>query len=172
VPDTCASVALAIVCVLSTSACAQSAPNPPPEAQFVGTWQLVSVVTQWPDGRVTAPWGDAPVGRLSYGADGRMSAQLMDARRNQADGRPLVPEFAANAASYFGAFSVDTARGIVRHRVAASLRAVESGTLERAYELRDDSLILRAEAQIDGQAVTHTLVWRRGVATLPAAERP
>jgi hypothetical protein len=56
--------------------------------------------------------------------------------------------------------------------VAASLRAVESGTLERAYELRDDSLILRAEAQIDGQAVTHTLVWRRGVATLPAAERP
>jgi len=164
--------ALAIVFVLSTSACTHSEPTPPPEAQFVGTWDLVSVATRWPDGRVTAPWGDAPIGRLSYGADGRMSAQLMDARRNQADGRPLAPDFAANAASYFGAFSVDTVRRVVKHRVAASLRAVESGTLERGYELRGDSLILTAAATMDGQAVTHTLTWRRGVERLPSAERP
>ena len=170
--DSYAAVALAIVFVLSTSACTRSEPDPLPDAQFVGTWELVSVATQWPDGRVTAPWGDAPIGRLSYGADGRMSAQLMDARRNQADGRPLVPDFAANAASYFGAFSVDTARRVVKHRVAASFRAAESGTLERAYELRGDSLILRAEATMDDQRVTHTLVWRRGVARLHAADRP
>jgi hypothetical protein len=51
--DSYAAVARAIVFVLSTSACTQSDPNPPPEARFVGTWELVSVVTRWPDGRVT-----------------------------------------------------------------------------------------------------------------------
>jgi hypothetical protein len=135
--------------------------NPPALEPFVGAWDLVSISTEWPDGRVTKVWGDHPVGRLTYGADGRMSALLMDGRRNQADGRDVPPEFQASAAGYFGTFTVDSNRRVVSHHVAASIRATESGTLERAYEFRDDHLALRAVGTIDGMQVTSTLVWKR-----------
>jgi hypothetical protein len=82
-----------------------------------------------------------------------------------------MPDVAGNAASYFGAFSVDAARRVVIHRVAGSLRAAESGTLERGYQFRGDSLILTAQAAMDGETVTHTLVWRRGGTQLPAGDR-
>jgi hypothetical protein len=126
-----------------------------------GVWELVSVTTRWPDGRVTEPWGAAPVGRLTYGADGRMSALLMDARRNQADGRAVAPEVQVSAAAYYGTYAVDRTRRIVTHQVAASLRASEAGAIERRYALRGDTLVLTADALYEGAPVTHTLVWRR-----------
>jgi hypothetical protein len=126
-----------------------------------GVWDLVSVTTRWPDGRVTQPWGAAPIGRLTYGADGRMTALLMDARRNQADGRAVPGEVQASAAAYYGTYEVDPARHVVTHHVAASLRASEAGTLERRYTLSGDTLRLIAEAVYEGAPVTHTLVWRR-----------
>jgi hypothetical protein len=153
-------------------ACSPSGEHSAPESPFLGTWDLISITTQWPDGKNTTPWGTTPVGRLSYGADGRMTAILMDAARNQAEGRTVPPELQANVASYYGGFAVDTARRVVRHRVTASIRAAESGVLERAYTFQRDSLILRASGTLDGQSVTHTLVWRRGVAMLPAGARP
>jgi hypothetical protein len=119
------------------------------------------MTTQWPDGQQTTPWGAAPVGRLSDGVDGRMTAVLMDAARNRAVGRTVPPELQANVASYFGGFAVDTARRVVRHRVTASIRAAESGVLERAYTFQGDSIVLRASGTLDGRSVTHTLVWRR-----------
>ena len=131
------------------------------ERQIVGTWELLSIHTRWPDGRVTEPWGAAPIGRLSYGADARISAQLMDARRNQADGRDAPPEFLPHVASYFGTYAVDTGRKVVTHQVIASIRQNESGVLERRYELRGDTLVLAADAVFEGAAVTHTLQWRR-----------
>jgi hypothetical protein len=126
-----------------------------------GVWELVSVSTRWPDGRVTAPWGATPVGRLTYGADGRMTALLMDERRNQADGRAVAPEVQASAAAYYGTYVVDTARRVVTHHVAASLRASEAGSIARSYVLRGATLLLTAHAMYEGAAVTHTLVWRR-----------
>jgi hypothetical protein len=92
-----------------------------------------------------------------------MAAQLMDARRNAADGREVPAEVQAHAASYYGTYSVDPARQVVKHHVAMSFRPAESGTLERAYEFRDASLILRADALMEGVPVTHTLVWARAV---------
>ena len=134
------------------------------EAPFVGTWDLLSIHTRWPDGRVTEPWGSTPIGRLTYSADARMSAQLMDERRNQADGRDVVAEVLPNVASYYGTYSVDTGRRVVIHHVVASLRRNESGTLERRYELRGDTLVLAADALFQGAQVTHNLYWRRAAA--------
>jgi hypothetical protein len=92
-------LALAAACVASRAA-KPSAPTG--RASLTGVWDLVSVSTRWPDGRVTEPWGASPVGRLTYGADGRMAALLMDARRNQAYGRALPAEVQGSAASYYG----------------------------------------------------------------------
>jgi hypothetical protein len=166
--------------LLAAAACipGHGAPRPAPSgpragatsraaSPLVGVWELVSVTTRWPDGRVTEPWGAHPIGRLTYGPDGRMAALLMDGRRNQADGRAVPPELSTSAASYYGTFVVDTARRVVTHHVAASLRAAESGAIERRYELRDGTLILVAAAMYEGSPVTHTLVWRRAPASAP-----
>jgi hypothetical protein len=90
-----------------------------------------------------------------------MAALLMDARRNQADGRAVAPEVQASAAAYYGTYTVDSARHVVTHHVAASLRASEAGAIERRYALRGDTLVLAADALYEGARVAHTLVWRR-----------
>ena len=153
------------VLIASGTACAAvrvATPSVPDgRATLEGVWELVSVTTRWPDGRMTEPWGAAPVGRLTYGTAGRMAALLMDARRNQADGRVVAPEVQASAAAYYGTYAVDPARHIVTHQVAASLRASEAGSIERRYALRGDTLMLTAEALYEGARVTHTLIWRR-----------
>ena len=133
---------------------------------LVGTWDLVSLSTRWPDGRVTEPWGAAPVGRLTYSIDGAMAATLMDARRNQADGRAVPEELQGSAAyaAYYGDYAVDVDRRVVTHRVRASLRASEAGTIERRYRLSGDTLALTADALYQGAQVAHTLVWRRATA--------
>lgn len=128
---------------------------------LVGVWDLVSVRTRWPDGRVTEPWGAAPVGRLSYGSDGRMITLLMDARRNEADGQVVPADVQASVAAYYGTYTVDSARQVVTHHVTASLRASEAGSIERRYTLNGDTLVLIAKALYEGSAVTHTLVWHR-----------
>ena len=131
------------------------------KAGLAGVWELVSVTTRWPDGRVSKPWGAAPVGRITYGADGRMAALLMDARRNQADGRDVPAEVQASAAAYYGTYEVDSARQVVTHHVAASLRVSEAGTIERRFTVSGNTLVLTANALYEGERVTHTLVWRR-----------
>jgi hypothetical protein len=128
---------------------------------LVGVWDLVSVRTRWPDGRVTEPWGAAPVGRLTYDADGSMIALLMDARRNQAEGGAVPADVQASVAAYYGTYTVDPARHVVTHHVAASLRASEAGSIERRYTLNGDTLVLIANALYEGAKVTHTLVWHR-----------
>jgi len=128
---------------------------------LVGVWDLVSIKTRWPDGHITEPWGAAPVGRLTYGADGRMITLLMDARRNQADGRAVPAEAQANVAAYYGTYTVDSARHVVTHRVTASIRTSEAGAIERRYMRNGDTLVLVANALFQGANVTHTLVWHR-----------
>jgi hypothetical protein len=127
----------------------------------IGTWDLVSVSTRWANGRITEPWGRRPIGRISYGGDGRMSALLMDARRNQANGRAVPADMLASAASYYGTYSIDTVRRVISHKVVASLRATEAGTLERGYVVQGDTLMLTQNATFDGTPVTHRLLLRR-----------
>lgn len=148
--------ALSAAAACGSARAATSAPAS--RTSLEGAWELVSVATRWPDGRTTEPWGAAPVGRLTYSPDGRMTALLMDARRNQADGGAVPPELQGSAAAYYGTYAVDPARHVVTHHVAASLRASEAGTIERRYTLRNDTLILTADAVYEGAPVTHTLV--------------
>ena len=155
-------LAVALLAALSfTAGCDRASAALQNSGALVGVWDLVSVRTRWPDGRVTEPWGAAPIGRLTYGADGSMITLLMDARRNQADGRPVAAEVQASVAAYYGTYTVDPARQVVTHHVGASLRASEAGSIERRYALNGDTLVLIANALYEGAAVTHTLVWHR-----------
>ena len=130
-------------------------------SRLIGTWDLVSVEAHWPDGHVTTPWGANPPGRLIYSKDGHMSALLMHELRNQARRNGVAAALQNEAAGYFGTYTVDPARHIVSHHVEATLRAVESGTIERTYAFRNGNLTLAAKATRDSLPVTYVLVWKR-----------
>jgi len=139
--------------------------NPPlavnDAARFVGTWELVSVRANWPDGRITNPWGDHPPGRLIYTKEGRMLVLCMHELRNEATRNAVPPALQNEAAGYFGRYKVDATRHIVSHVVEATLRHAESGTIDRTYEFKNGELYLTAKATRDGRPVAYVLVWKR-----------
>src|SRR5205807_8719530 len=55
--------------------------------KFIGVWKLVSGVAKHEvTGVVRYPWGERPVGRLSYDETGRVYAQLMNPGRRSVGG--------------------------------------------------------------------------------------
>jgi hypothetical protein len=129
-------------------------------SQIVGTWELVSMTWTYPDGRSIEPWGK-PAGRISYDADGNVIAMLMHERRNQANGLAADSEALSSYSAYFGTYEVDTASGIIRHRVMGSLNDNASGELQRTFEFEDGFLILGFTVSNDGVPVTRRLMWTR-----------
>ena len=57
---------------------------------FLGVWRLISCERKSADGRLDYPYGEKPVGRLTYDKVGRMSAQLMRPDRLLHDGSRRV----------------------------------------------------------------------------------
>jgi hypothetical protein len=137
--------------------------------EFVGAWKLISFERRTTAGAVTYPMGQNPVGRLTYDALGRMSAQIM---------RPDRPKFQSAAAAswsadekaaafdgfiaYYGTFSVTEADHVVIHHVEASLYPHWVGTDQRRlYEFSGSQLILRAVNGSGGPGTESRLVWER-----------
>ena len=97
------------------------------DPRLLGTWELVSFWwRQLPDGCVTKPWGASPVGRITYDADGHVTALVMHESRNEAGGHCSPDEVQAEFSAYFGTYSVDIEQGMVIHQVTASLSAAHA----------------------------------------------
>ena len=137
--------------------------------RFFGVWKLVSCERKFKDGRVDYPYGETPVGRITYDKAGRMSAQLMRVGR-----RCTVPSgvslIAGNASTeeireavngfiaYFGRFDVDEASNTVIHHVQACLVPSWVGTdLKRTYRFYSNRLALTASLPDNSQE----LVWEK-----------
>ena len=137
--------------------------------QLLGVWKLVSYLRKSANGRVDAPYGDQPVGRLTYDSAGRMSAQLM--RPGRKSRQPVGVSFITGTASeaelreatggfiaYFGTFDVDEASTTVIHHVEACLVPSWVGhDLRRKYRLQGNRLLLSAVTP----AYTVDLIWER-----------
>jgi hypothetical protein len=136
--------------------------------RFIGVWKLLRCERKLKDGGIGFPYGENPVGRLTYDRAGRMSALLM--RPNRRSTVPPGVSLAAGNASaeelraaldgfiaYFGTFDVDESKKTVIHHVQACLIPSWVGTdLTRTYRFEAGRLILTA--------VTTTvleLVWER-----------
>ena len=137
--------------------------------RFIGVWKLISCVLTSKDGRIDYPYGEAPVGRITYDNPGRMSAQLMRPGRrcslppgvNVAGGGNVSDEELREAVegyvSYFGTFDVDEAAQTVIHHVQACLIPSWVGTdLRRTYRFAGNRLILAAAT-----LSTNVLTWER-----------
>ncbi len=124
------------------------------ENRFIGVWRLISLVRKSRDGHIDYPYGDKPVGRITYDKAGRMSAQLMRPGR-RCTVAPGVSFIGGNAGSeeireavngfiaYFGTFDVDELTHTVIHHVQACLVPSWVGTdLKRNYRFNANRLVL------------------------------
>ena len=137
------------------------------QAPLVGTWKLISAEFRDESGRITHPWGEDPVGVVTYGADGYMSVQLMRSDRPQfvhndpAEGTPEETLMAfAGIMTYFGPYTVDGTT-VTHHIEGCSFPNWEGTDLARHYTVEADVLTLTtAPMRVAGSEVTGVLSWQ------------
>lgn len=121
-------------------------------SRLIGAWRLVSLHEERSDGETIAPVEDQ--GQLIYTADGRMSAQLMQANRTRfakGDWREATAEERVRAwleyFGYYGAFSIDEKNKAVIHHVEGSSFPNLVGTKQvRYFRFDGERLVLNADA--------------------------
>ena len=138
------------------------------ENPILGTWKLQSLVFEaTATGRRSSPFGDHPVGYLSYSPDGRMYAiGVAEDRPKPCDLVPTDEEKAKLQESMFAYAGAYTANGEkVIHHVDISWNQSWTGTdLVRFYKLDGDTLTIRtarAENAFDGEEGEFVLVWNK-----------
>lgn len=137
--------------------------------QFVGAWKLMSFERRTTAGEITYPMGQSPVGRLTYDALGRMTAQLMRPDRpkfqSASSGRGSPEEKLAafdGYIAYYGTYTVNESERTVIHHVEASLYPNWVGSDQRRrFEFSEGRLILRAANGSGGPGTESRLVWER-----------
>ena len=133
--------------------------------RLVGTWRLVSYVTDEPDGRRGKPYGDA-VGRLEYDDHGNMAGQVMRPDRGPVElgegGAQQVRAAYLGYIAYFGTYEVSADGRMVTHHVQGALNpSWVGGDQVRRVSFDGDRLVLSADVAKAGKVVTHVLTWER-----------
>jgi hypothetical protein len=122
------------------------------DGALVGTWRMVRVESlDSASGVWRRPFGDAPTGFVTYGADGSHTMQF--------HATPVAPAFASGTDrgatsaelqrsfydyfAWYGSYRVDRARRVVTHVIDGSLWPTWRGTEQaRPYFIRNDTLVL------------------------------
>jgi len=142
-------------------------------ALLVGSWDLLAVENRGADGSVERPFGDKPRGRITYTADGFLSAHVMHAERAMFTTGGLYSGTPAEKAAaydsyiaYYGGFTVDTAARTVTHTLTGSLFPNWTGSSQtRYYAIDGDVLTLSTPPmERDGKEITVHVAWRRAAA--------
>ena len=138
------------------------------EADFVGTWRLISMEGRLSDGTVTYPLGADTRGYIMYAPDGYVSVVISGNTRPSLGTSDLLAgsdeQLAAAARtfiSYAGRYSVDGE--LVRHAVDISLFPDWAGGIqERHYRFEGNRLTLSTDPILwGGKERTAVLVWER-----------
>ena len=134
------------------------------KAALIGSWRLTAGELVSANGAVRDMHAE-PVGRLTYDANGYMTAQTMSAERAPyASANPLAATAqelglgAANVVSYYGTYEVLEAEHLILHHLEmAALPNWIGSTQRRHFELAGDRLVL--SAPLDAETVR--LSWIR-----------
>ena len=136
--------------------------------RLVGSWDLVSLENRGANGKNFYPFGEHPIGRITYTPDGMMTAQIMRGERQPFRTADLysgtVEEKAAaydSYIAYYGTFTVDPTTHTVKHQVTGSLFPNWIGGEQmRFYAIHGDDLILTTKPfHAQGTEVTAHVVW-------------
>ncbi|WP_423925919.1 lipocalin-like domain-containing protein [Candidatus Palauibacter sp.] len=157
------------VLALAPAAGCGPAPSAEEDTPFVGAWTLASWESRSADGEVSLPYDGNPAGQITYTADGRMSAQLMQVGREfpnaaEATGQEMRDAIMGGFFSYYGDYSVDMEAGVVTHHVEGALLPSWVGSdRPRSFTFDGpDRLILSPEPDpARGGGAIGTLVWER-----------
>ena len=130
--------------------------------RLIGAWKLLSLDVSV-DGNVLHPFGEHPIGRLTYDEAGRMSAHVMKPGRKSSIDDPdaianascdEVRRIADGYVGYYGSFTLDEESKTVIHRVeSCNLPAWVGTDRPRQYEFVGAHLVLSAGST--------KLVWER-----------
>jgi hypothetical protein len=108
--------------------------------QLYGTWQLISIYAENPQGESKFPFGEDACGRLTYNRDGYMSAFLTRKTRNRFSGRGIDGGSAAEIKqafesfdAYSGRFAVDLDAGVITHHIDIARSPSWVGTKQLRY---------------------------------------
>ena len=146
------------------------AAEPGDREQLIGSWDLVSLENHGTNGKTFYPFGEHPIGRITYTEDGKMMAQIMRAERKPFVTHDLYSGTADEKAAaydsyvaYYGDFAVDPALHAVTHTVTGSLFPNWTGGQQtRFYALKGDELVLTTKPfHAQGTEVTAHVVWHR-----------
>lgn len=136
------------------------------ERDVVGTWKLVSYWTTRPNGERVAPYGEHPIGFITYTSDGRMSVILSSSDRKPLSADRLSAPEAERAEAfstslaYAGTYSFDGTKA-VHHVQIATLPNYVGTDQVRAAKLRGDRLTLSTTLTLGGEQRATELVWER-----------
>lgn len=123
------------------------------QKRLIGAWKLVSFEVSV-DGSVLRPYGEHPIGRLTYDEAGRMSAHVMRPGRESSVHDPgavatanyeELRQIADGYVGYCGTFTLDEESDTVIHQVESCTLPAWVGTDQRRqYEFVGAHLVLRA----------------------------
>ena len=140
------------------------------KTRILGMWWLESRIDRDAAGerRIDPIMGADPLGVLCFSPD-RFSAQFMRRDRSSPATPPPAGGGANNSSAvngydaYFGTYTLDEARGILRTRLEGAITPANIGSVfERQVAVTGDKLTIRlATSSPDGTAVTRTLTFAR-----------
>lgn len=113
--------------------------------RLIGAWQLVSITSPGPDGKMSA---SHPAGMLIYTRDGRMSVQLM----YPASAGVTSNEYVLNGyEASFGSFGIDEAKHILTHHIQGSITRdlLVGKDLPRMYQFDPQGNLIIKSARSD-----------------------
>lgn len=163
-PSAAVAVGALIFLGVALQALAQSAQN-----QLVGTWMLVSIYIEGPDGSRFDPFGAKPSGLLIMDRSGRISVQFISSD---------LPKFASNdrldgtaeenkvvvqrILCYFGTYSVsDADHSLNIHIESSSFPNWKGADQKRFLALKDDEMKWINPTASSGPGFTGHTIWKR-----------
>ncbi|MEK6789781.1 MAG: lipocalin-like domain-containing protein [Pseudomonadota bacterium] len=102
---------------------------------FHGTWRLLSMQTRFANGKTITPYGEAPIGFITYTGQGHMHAILMPAKR-EAIGLP-IEEFSQRSKA-LQVLHLLMNPGIIGRTMTAALRSM---AYSGSWEVRGDTVV-------------------------------
>jgi hypothetical protein len=166
-----ARVAVSVLAMALGAGASDVPAQPTLRAQLIGHWRLVGTEQVREGEPPVSTMGVAPLGLITYTADGHMLAQLGPAARPKvraADATPdQVRELLRTQTSYFGTFTVDEpARTVTHHRDGSQVPGERD--FVRTIELSGSRLILTTPTTVvDGKKRFARITWER-VSAAPA----
>src|SRR6516164_9576868 len=147
------------------------------QQQLIGTWLLVSEITEFPDGKRLEGFGGNQKGMLIFDRTGRYSSQLTGASRikfasNRLQGTPEENKgVSAGSLAHFGTYSIDAAGTTLTYHVERSSFPNWDGTDQKwsIIKFAGDDLTLGVARTSSGGFFSQWTSGRRSAPRLPQA---